>query len=71
MELVDVDVVDEGEVVGGVPVQAVAEHVEGDRVDQLVDGGDDLENQNNYVRYAGKQGKPSEKSSYVTKRGFF
>lgn len=44
MELVDVDVVDEGEVVGGVPVQAVAEHVERDGVDQLVDRGDDLEN---------------------------
>ena len=45
VELPQVDVVDEGDVVAGVPVQAVAVHVEGHRVDQIVDRGDDLRNE--------------------------
>ena len=36
------DGVHEGDVVLGVPVQAVAVHVEGDGVDQSVDGGNNL-----------------------------
>ena len=43
MQFPVVHVVDEGEVIAGMPVQAVAVHVEGDSVHQLVDGGDDLE----------------------------
>jgi hypothetical protein len=35
-------VVDEGDVVGGVPVEAVADGIERDRLQQLVDGGHDL-----------------------------
>ena len=42
MELPVLDVGDEGEVVAGVPVQAVDKQVERNRLDQLVDGGDDL-----------------------------
>ena len=42
MELPQLDVVYEGDVVGGVPVQAVAVHVEWHRVDQVVDGGHHL-----------------------------
>ena len=38
VELPECDVVREGEVVGGVPVEAVGEHVERHRVDHLVDG---------------------------------
>ena len=37
-----VDVVYEGEVVGGMPVEAVTVDVEGNSLDQLVDGGHDL-----------------------------
>ena len=43
VELPQVDVVDEGHVVTGVPVQAVAVHVEGHGVDQVVDRSHDLE----------------------------
>ena len=43
MELPEGDVVIEGEVIGGVPVQAVGQHVEGHGVDHLVDGGNHLE----------------------------
>ena len=37
------DVVNEGDVVGGVPVEAVAVHVEGHRVQHVVDWGDHLQ----------------------------
>ncbi len=43
MQLPLVHVVDEREMVRGVPVQAVAVDVEGDGVNQLVDGCHDLE----------------------------
>ena len=36
------DVVDERHVIAGVPVKAVAVHVKGHCVDQVVDRGDDL-----------------------------
>ena len=42
VELPQVDVVNEGHVVAGVPVKAVAVHVKGHCVDQVVDRGDDL-----------------------------
>ena len=42
MKLVEMDVVHEGEVVRGMPVQAVADQVEGDGLDQTVDGGNNL-----------------------------
>ena len=38
----EMSVVGEGDVVGGVPVEAVAVHVEGHRVQHVVDGGDHL-----------------------------
>ena len=41
-ELPHLDVVNEGDVVGGVPVQAVAVHGEGDGVQQCVDGRDNF-----------------------------
>ena len=41
--LPQVGVVGEGDVVGGVPVQAVAVHVEGHRVQHVVDRGDHLQ----------------------------
>ena len=41
-DLPQVGVVGEGDVVGGVPVEAVAVHVEGHRVQHVVDGGDHL-----------------------------
>ena len=42
VELPQLEVVYEGDVVGGMPVQAVAVHVEWHRVDQVVDGGHHL-----------------------------
>ena len=42
VELSQLEVVYEGDVVGGMPVQAVAVHVERHRVDQVVDGGHHL-----------------------------
>ena len=36
-------IVGEGDVVGGMPVEAVAVHVEGHRVQHVVDGGDHLQ----------------------------
>ena len=43
-KLPHVDIVNEGDVVGGVPVQAVAVHGEGDGVQEGVDGGHHLQN---------------------------
>ena len=43
VELPKGDVVVEGEVVGGMPVQAVGQYVEGHSVDHLVDGDNHLE----------------------------
>ena len=51
MELPEGNVVVEGEVIGGVPVQAVGQHVEGHSVDHLVDGGNHLEL---YAQFIGK-----------------
>ena len=42
VELSQVDVIDEGHMVARMPVQAVAVHVEGHCVDQVVDRRDDL-----------------------------
>ena len=42
MKLPELDIIHEGHVVWGMPVQAVAVEVKGDRVNEAVDGLDDL-----------------------------